>query len=534
MKITFIADFYTDAIRGGGEIVNDILIDGLERRGCSITKLTSAQTSVKDIQFLKDSVFIVANFVMLKPEVLRSLQGLKYIIFEHDHKYLKTRDPSPFRDYLAPQDQVINRDFYKNAIAVFCQSKVHAKVVRQNLHINNVVNLGCSLWSDDELNTLQKYSNSQKTNGCAVLLSSNKVKGQAQAEAFCQSKGINYQLIGSPNYEEFIKQLSSHNSIAFFSQVLESFCRLVVEARMVNCKLFTNGNNGCVSEPWFRDYTGTQLIDFIRGRREDIIDTVLQALQGNKIAQETASITVILNSYRRPYNLRRQIAALRSQTVQPKEIWLWVNDHEDNRGWDYSDLGIDRIFQNNHNWKFYGRFAGALLSDTEYVAIFDDDTVPGDRWFENCLDTMEVSEGILGSAGVTLNGDRYVQHTRCGWPSQNDEVTRVDLVGHAWFFKRDWLQYLWREKPTTWDNGEDIQFSYLAQKYAGIQTYCPPHPQADKSLHGSIMGNELGIDNKATSTNSAVSHQQFFSERDLCVQTAIRGGWQTVNGIKTS
>ena len=52
MKITFIADFYTDAIRGGGEIVNDILIDGLERRGCSITKLTSAQTSVKDIQFL--------------------------------------------------------------------------------------------------------------------------------------------------------------------------------------------------------------------------------------------------------------------------------------------------------------------------------------------------------------------------------------------------------------------------------------------------------------------------------------------------
>jgi hypothetical protein len=87
------------------------------------------------------------------------------------------------------------------------------------------------------------------------------------------------------------------------------------------------------------------------------------------------------------------------------------------------------------------------------------------------------------------------------------------------------------EKPTTWDNGEDIQFSYLAQKYGNVQTYCPPHPPNDKSQHGSILGNELGIDNKATSTNNEISHEQFFSERDTCVQTAIKGGWRTVKGI---
>jgi len=46
------------------------------------------------------------------------------------------------------------------------------------------------------------------------------------------------------------------------------------------------------------------------------------------------------------------------------------------------------------------------------------------------------------------------------------------------------------------------------------------------------MGNELGIDEKATSTNNAVSHQQFFNERDVCVQTGIRKGWNTVRGVK--
>ena len=61
--------------------------------------------------------------------------------------------------------------------------------------------------------------------------------------------------------------------------------------------------------------------------------------------------------------------------------------------------------------------------------------------------------------------------------------------------------------------------------------YCPPHPPDDKDLHGSILGNELGIDTKATSNNSDVSHQQFFTERDMCVQTGLARGWKTVKDV---
>jgi len=104
-------------------------------------------------------------------------------------------------------------------------------------------------------------------------------------------------------------------------------------------------------------------------------------------------------------------------------------------------------------------------------------------------------------------------------------------VGHAWFFKRTWLKYLWTKHLTTWDNGEDIQFSYIAQKYGGINTYCPPHPPGEPELHGSLYGNELGIDNKATSTNTSLSHQAFFSERDYCVRKALEGGWRVVREI---
>ena len=189
------------------------------------------------------------------------------------------------------------------------------------------------------------------------------------------------------------------------------------------------------------------------------------------------------------------------------------------------------MFLNNYNWKFYGRFAAALLADTEYVAIYDDDTIPGGNWHKNCFETMEREEGILGAAGMTFKSDIYINHDRCGWPTKNDKLTEVDAVGHAWFFKREWLSFLWKEKPFMWENGEDIQFSSMAKIYGGIKTFCPPHPQGDQSMHGSILGNELGIDSKATSNNNEVTHQQFFSERDLCVQNALKMGWVTVNEV---
>lgn len=531
MKIFFISDFFVDEIKGGAEIVDDNLIALLGAKKVDVEKIKSHQLSESFLKQNFDKTFLISNFTRINPRMLNLLSACRYFIFEHDHKYTIDRDVSLYKNYEVPNNKLVNLSFYRNAQAVFCQSKIHAEVVRKNIKSDNVINLGCSIWSDGELQILEESSKNTKNKKYAIVNSNNPIKATQKSINFCKKNNLEYDLISSPNYNDFISALSEYESLVFFPKVLESFCRLTVEARMLNCSLKTNNNLGCTSESWFSEYKGKELIDFIRKKREEIVETVYEKLKEEK-KQTVGDITVILNAYRRPYNLKMQIEAIRNQTIKPKQIWLWVNDHEDNRDFDFKELEIDRVFHNDYNWKFYGRFAGALLSDTDYVAIFDDDTVPGECWFENCLQTMSTHEGILGSAGVTLNDKYYVRHDRCGWPTQNKETTRVDLVGHAWFFKRDWLSHLWREKPTTWDNGEDIQFSYLAQKYGNIQTYCPPHPPEDKSLHGSILGNELGIDSKATSTNQAVSHNQFFSERDLCVQTAIKGGWTTVKEIK--
>jgi hypothetical protein len=100
----------------------------------------------------------------------------------------------------------------------------------------------------------------------------------------------------------------------------------------------------------------------------------------------------------------------------------------------------------------------AMLAQTDFVALFDDDTVPGTEWFENCLNTYKETYGILGGVGLRQhNAERYMDHTRFGWPSNNEATVEVDLVGHAWFINKKDLKYIWMEEPVTYETAEDIQ-----------------------------------------------------------------------------
>lgn len=109
-------------------------------------------------------------------------------------------------------------------------------------------------------------------------------------------------------------------------------------------------------------------------------------------------ITAIMTGYDRPQYLQEQLKAIREQSVPPEDIMLWYNQGTTPQA---PPSGIKTILC-NHNFKYHGRFALALLAKTEYVAIFDDDTIPGPKWFEQCLSTMKTHEGILGTAGIRL------------------------------------------------------------------------------------------------------------------------------------
>jgi len=237
-------------------------------------------------------------------------------------------------------------------------------------------------------------------------------------------------------------------------------------------------------------------------------------------------ITVILNCYKRPEYLKEQIEAIKSQTIPPEEIIVWYNKPEEQEQYDLSNLGANIILCDK-NYKFHGRFTAALMAKTKYVAIFDDDTIPGKMWFENCLSSMKKKRGIYGTSGVVLHGDKYLPNHKVGWNGKtpNEEIVQVDLVGHAWFLEKDHLRYMWYEEPYSWENGEDMHLSFCAQKYGNINTYVPPHPKNDKSLWGSLKGNVYG--NDVSSSWRKNNHMQL---RNEIASHQIKEGWKTVKG----
>jgi len=548
MKYIFIADFFIDNFIGGGELCNDVLIKQLQNKNNEVIKIYSHEVTEEFLSSLSEYKIIVANFINLSEKCKKYiLDNRQYVIYEHDHKYLKTRDPSLFDDYKAPHHMIINEEFYNKADSVIAQSNLHGSVIQKNLPKANVVVAGVSLWSDEQLDFLKQRNplgSQTYVDGWFVLDSKIIHKGTEKSVEWCKKNGKKYHL-NSGKWEDIIETMKWSDGFVFFPQTLETMSRIVVEARMCGLKVVCSKNIGAVHEDWFK-LKGEELIEYHRNKRDEFVNKFNSFFLQNKdfeVLEETEDVTAILTLYKRPQNLIEQVIALKNQTKPPKEIWLWINDNDsldDRLGGKFKEgcyykedyikelekLGIDRIFDNNHNWKFYGRFAAGLLADTKYIAIYDDDTIPGSRWHENCLKSIKEKPGIYGTAGVILQSERYNPHLRVGWPNPNNKIEEVDLCGHGWFFERDCLNYLWREKPVTWDNGEDIALSFMCQKHGKIKTYIPPHPKDDKSWWGSLKGMELGTDEVATSNNKVISHERFFSERDFVVKHCLDNGWR--------
>jgi GT2 family glycosyltransferase len=232
--------------------------------------------------------------------------------------------------------------------------------------------------------------------------------------------------------------------------------------------------------------------------------------------------SVILTGYNRPQYLKEQVGAIMSQSIKPKDIYIWYNKPSS----EIRDRvpGLKYIIS-ECNFSFWGRFMLAQGISSDFIALFDDDTIPGNRWIQSCYYNFKKRPGIYGGNGILLNGAAYVPNKSIGWKSENKKTTEVDLVGHAWFFSKQYLKYFWLEEPETYETGEDIFFSYICQKYGNIKTYVPPHNSSSLSDWSSIKGARYGDDKNASYKTNKDRH---YSLRTELVQKYIKRGWKPI------
>lgn len=204
------------------------------------------------------------------------------------------------------------------------------------------------------------------------------------------------------------------------------------------------------------------------------------AIEAPVVHRSRPLVTCVLNAWGRPKAFPCQMESMRKQTIA-NELLVWQNAHDPTRHeWqrDWFDAGQMTHGSCNQNLGVWARFAFALNARTEFVCVFDDDIFPGNQWLEHCIETIKKHDGLLGGNGVIFHSQTdYNKRTNYGWAFPNRFAVHVDIVGHAWFVRREWLGLYWSEMPDLSQPiiaGEDFHFSYMLQKH-GIKTFVPQH-----------------------------------------------------------
>ncbi len=265
-KVGFVSDFFKDDLLGGGEINDNNLINHLQS-SCEVRKFHSRAVKIDDLNGL-DSI-IVANFTMLSPEVMRYLvEDREYLIYEHDHKYVSTRDPSKFNKFQIPKSKIVNKPFYENAVCTVVLSNICAEVLGETIPKALVYNIGCSLWSDETFDLLSKINKNEDREGLCIMKNMNPTKNYFNTLQYCKDKGLDYGEIEPAGQTEFLTQMAKYKKLLFIPTVLETFSRLCAEAKMLNLDVMTNSSLiGFFSEE-YSNLKGDELIECMKEKNQ--------------------------------------------------------------------------------------------------------------------------------------------------------------------------------------------------------------------------------------------------------------------------
>lgn len=277
-NIIFISDYFLEEITGGAELNDFELINLLSSKNILVKKKKSADVDDVFISDNIESFFIISNFTQVRRKCLDLIENkAKYIIYEHDHKYVLSRNPGLYENYKVPKQQIINENFYLNAKAILCQSSYQENIIKRNIEEAKTINLSGNIWSIESLDLLEKLSFSNKSDLCSIVDSSNWHKNTKGCLKYCIENKIKFDLVKEKKYLKFLESVSKNGKIIFLPKTPETLSRIVVESRMMNISVITNDKVGATYEDWFH-MKGSNLIAYMRDKRQEILLKILELI----------------------------------------------------------------------------------------------------------------------------------------------------------------------------------------------------------------------------------------------------------------
>ena len=278
-KVLLISDEpYSEMNNGGAESNNNEIIKILNSSGiqCDFLLTNDFNNTLGLVQ--EYDLYIISNFYFISEQAKQFLYSKKYIITEHDYKFVRERNPCFFPNLTVPPDRIIHEDFYKNAKFVLVQSGFQKDVFNRSIKLDNIINFSGNLWSEKTLDLILSLSKTPK-NGKAAILGEDDygIKGRDVSIEFCKKVHLKYELLPKTDHHSFLKNLSRYSTYVFFPRSPETLSRVCIEARLMGLSVITTDYTAAVHESFF-DYEPDKMIEYIKQKPQEILTQIVNLL----------------------------------------------------------------------------------------------------------------------------------------------------------------------------------------------------------------------------------------------------------------
>jgi hypothetical protein len=261
-EIIFVADMFVEDYVGGAELTTQALIDSSP---FNVQKIKSRDVTMSLLEDGVEKYWIFGNYSSLDINLIPSIVGnLDYSVLEYDYKYCKWRSPEkctsieqvPCTCETSEKGKMISAFMY-GAKSIWWMSEKqqeHYSLLFPFLQEKENVVLS-SVFDEEFFRTVKDLKNKQHDNidrdTWLVLGSQSWVKGFEEAREWCISNDKKYEVVWDMPYDVVLQKLSIAEGFVYLPRGGDTCPRMVIEAKLLGCKLHLNEYVQHKDEVWF-------------------------------------------------------------------------------------------------------------------------------------------------------------------------------------------------------------------------------------------------------------------------------------------
>ena len=277
-KVVFVSDMFVDQYVGGAELTTESLI---ERCPVEYQKLLSKDVTMELLEQGHNKHWIFGNFSAMNLQLVPTIvANLSYSVLEYDYKYCKYRS--------------VEKHHYAENVECNCDESQHGKLVsafyygarslywmsegQQDHYLQKFPFLAekhntvlSSVFSDDffaKIKQLRSETKDEERKGWIVLGSNSWIKGADQAEEWCKQEGHDYEVVWGLPYSELLAKLAGSEGFVYLPRGNDTCPRMVIEAKLLGCKLELNDYVQHKDEEWFATDELQHIEEYLYGSRD--------------------------------------------------------------------------------------------------------------------------------------------------------------------------------------------------------------------------------------------------------------------------